>query len=68
LEAWMMNDASFKFKKKSLCHVGSFIIMQKYIGFTLLTLPPRLNLEPQKCCIENIHDFSYGGKSASWSE
>jgi hypothetical protein len=31
--------------------------MQKYIGFTLLTLSPRLNLEPQKCCIENIHDF-----------
>jgi hypothetical protein len=33
-----------------------------------LTLSPRLNLEPQKCCIENIHDFSDGRKSASWSE
>ena len=33
----------------------SFIIMQKYIGFTLLTLSPRLNLEPQKCDIENIY-------------
>jgi hypothetical protein len=31
--------------------------MQEYIGFTLLTLSPRLNLEPQKCDIENIHDF-----------
>jgi hypothetical protein len=31
LEAWMMNDASFKFKKKSLCHVGSFIIMQNIL-------------------------------------
>jgi hypothetical protein len=35
--------------------VESFIIMQKYIGFTLLTLSPRLNLEPQKCDIENIY-------------
>jgi hypothetical protein len=48
--------------------VESFIIMQEYIGFTLLTLSPRLNLEPQKCDIENIHDFSYGRKNASWSE
>jgi hypothetical protein len=48
--------------------VESFIIMQEYIGFTLLTLSPRLNLEPQKCDIENIHDFSDGRKSASWTE
>jgi hypothetical protein len=33
-----------------------------------LTLSPRLNLEPQKCDIENIYDFSDGRKSASWSE
>ena len=42
--------------------------MQEYIGFTLLTLSPRLNLEPQKCDIENTYGFSDGGKSASWSE
>ena len=55
-------------KKKSLCLVESFIIMQEYIGFTILTLSPRLNLEPQKYDIENIHDFSDGRESASWSE
>jgi hypothetical protein len=27
-----------------------------------------LNLEPQECDIENIHDFSDGRKSASWTE
>jgi hypothetical protein len=42
--------------------------MQEYIGFTLLTLSPRLNLEPQECDIENLHDFSDGRKSASWTE
>jgi hypothetical protein len=42
--------------------------MQEYIGFTPLTLSPRLNLEPQKYDIENIHDFSDGRKSASWTE
>ena len=26
-----------------------FYSMQEYIGFTLLTLSPQLNLEPQKC-------------------
>jgi hypothetical protein len=31
--------------------------MQEYIGFTPLTLSPRLNIEPQKYDIENIHDF-----------
>jgi hypothetical protein len=36
--------------------------------FTPLTLSPRLNLEPQKYDIENIHDFSDGRKSASWTE
>jgi hypothetical protein len=30
----MTNDVSLKIKKKSLCHVESFIIMQEYIGFT----------------------------------
>jgi hypothetical protein len=35
-----MNAVSLNFKKKSLDHVESFIIMQKYIGFTLLTLSP----------------------------
>jgi hypothetical protein len=49
--------------------VESFRNMQEYIGFTLLTLSPRLNLEPRKCDIENIHDFfSDGKKSASWTE
>jgi hypothetical protein len=48
--------------------VESFITMQEYIGFTLLTLSPRLHIEPQKYDIENIHDFSDGGKSASWTE
>jgi hypothetical protein len=44
--------------------------MQKYIyiGFTPLTLSPRLNIEPQEYDIENIHDFSDGRKSASWTE
>jgi hypothetical protein len=37
--------------------------MQEYIGFTLLTLSPRLNLDPQKCDPENIHDF-YDGRKA----
>jgi hypothetical protein len=59
----------FKFKRKKVYAMWDlFIIMEKYIGFTLLTLSPRLNLESQKCCIENIHDFSDGRKSASWSE
>jgi hypothetical protein len=45
------------------------MIMQEYIGFTpFLTLSPQLNLEPRKCYIENIHDFSDGRKSASWTE
>jgi hypothetical protein len=52
----MMNDASF-YLRRILCRVESFIIMQEYIGFTLLTLSPRLNLEPQKCDIENINYF-----------
>jgi hypothetical protein len=39
-----------------------------YIGFALLTLSPRLTLEPQKCDVKNIHDFSDGRKSASWTE
>jgi hypothetical protein len=37
-------------------------------GFRLLTLSPRLNLEPQSCDIENICDFSDGRESASWSK
>jgi hypothetical protein len=48
--------------------VESFIITQEYIGFTLLTLSPRLNLESQECDIENIHDFSDGRKSVSGTE
>jgi hypothetical protein len=53
----------------SFGNVESFISMQEYIGFTpLLILSPRLNLEPQKYDIENIHDFSDGRKSASWIE
>jgi hypothetical protein len=64
-----MNAVSLNLRRKSLGHVETFIIVQNiYIGFTLLTLSPRLNLELQKCCIENIHDFSDGRKSVSWSE
>jgi hypothetical protein len=63
-----MNAVSLNLRRKSLGHVESFIIKQNIYWFTLLTLSPRLNLEPQKCCIENIHDFSDGRKSASWSE
>jgi hypothetical protein len=33
-----------------------------------LTFSPRLNIEPQKYDIENIHDFLDGRKSASWTE
>jgi hypothetical protein len=33
-----------------------------------LTLSSRLNLEPQRCVIENICDFSDGRESASWSK
>jgi hypothetical protein len=36
--------------------------------FRLLTLSSRLNLEPQRCVIENICDFSDGWESASWSK
>jgi hypothetical protein len=36
--------------------------------FRFLTLSPRLNLEPQRCVIENICDFSDGQESASWSK
>jgi hypothetical protein len=43
-------------------------IFYKYILVYPLTLSPRLNLEPQKYDIENIHDFSDGRKSASWTE
>jgi hypothetical protein len=46
----------------------SFISMQEYIGLPPLILSPRLNLEPQKYDIENIHDFLDGRKSASWTE
>jgi hypothetical protein len=49
--------------------VESFINYARiYIGFTPLTLSPRLNIEPEKYDIENIHDFSDGRKSASWTE
>jgi hypothetical protein len=64
----MMNDASFNLRRKVYAMWKSVIIMQEYIGFTLFTLSPRLNLEPQKCDVENIHDFSNGRKSASWAE
>jgi hypothetical protein len=46
----------------------TFILMQEYIGFTLLILSPRFNLEPQECDNKNIHDFSDGRKSVSWTE
>jgi hypothetical protein len=37
--------------------------------FHLLTLSSRLNLEPQKCDIKNIHAFfSDDWESASWTE
>jgi hypothetical protein len=52
-----MNVVSLNLRRKSLGHVESFIFMQKYIGFTLLTLSQILNLEPQKCDIENIYEF-----------
>jgi hypothetical protein len=32
-------------------------------GFRLLTLSPRLNLEPQSCVIENICDFQMAGRA-----
>jgi hypothetical protein len=37
--------------------------MQEYIGFTLLTLSPRLNFEPQKCDIEIYMIFQMAGRA-----
>jgi hypothetical protein len=56
-------------QEEKLCHVESFINYARIcIDFTPLTLSSRLNIEPQKYDIENIHDFSDGRKSASWRE
>jgi hypothetical protein len=37
--------------------------MQEYIGFTLLTLSPRLNLEPQKCDVRIYMIFQMVGRA-----
>jgi hypothetical protein len=66
----MMNDVSFNLRRKVYA-TWYFYKLCENIGFTPpppLTLSPRLNLEPQKYDIENIHDFLDGRKSASWTE
>jgi hypothetical protein len=65
----MMNDVSFNLRRKVYAMWNLLQIMQEYIlVLPPLTLSPRLNIEPQKYDIENIHDFSDGRKSASWTE
>jgi hypothetical protein len=49
-----VNAVSFNLKGK-LDNVESFIIMLYTYWVRLLTLSPRVNLEPQKCDIENIY-------------
>jgi hypothetical protein len=54
LEAWLVNAVCFNLREK-IGQCGIFYNYALYIGFALLTLSPRLNLEPQKCDIENIY-------------
>jgi hypothetical protein len=50
------------------CEIFYKLCKDVYVGFTPLTLSPRLSIEPQRYDIENIHDFLDGRKSASWTE
>jgi hypothetical protein len=62
-----MNEVRLDLRRKVMpCEI--FYDYARIDGFRLLTLSPRLNLEPQSCVIENIYDFSYGRESASWSK
>ena len=59
-----MNDVSFNLRRKVYAMWNIFIIMQEYtLVLPPLTLSPRLNIEPQKYDIENIHDFSEAGRA-----
>jgi hypothetical protein len=62
-----MNDVSLNLRRKFMpCEI--FYDYARIYQFRLFTLSSRLNLEPQRCAIENICDFSDGRESASWSK
>jgi hypothetical protein len=66
---WMMKDVSFNFGRTVYAMWNLLYLCKNILVLPppLLILSPRLNLEPQKYDIENIHDFLDGRKSASWT-
>jgi hypothetical protein len=65
---WMMKDVSFNLGRKVYAMWNLLYLCKNILVLPPLILSPRLNLEPQKYDIENIHDFSDGRKSTSWTE